>query len=158
MSLRENIHLTLVITDRKERWRKETSVQLSQFSSEQFSAIQLCSVQFRAVQSGAVQLSAVTVSSEKSSWVQSTSAHRIQRQSLQREQFIQKLREADLNQSAWRGVWARTAKLNHSARVQRKLERGSLFSHKSQRLRHFRPTLAEGCWKLKTSRSRFAED
>lgn len=47
----------------------------------------------------------------------------------------QKLREARLNQSAWRGVWTRTAELNQPTRVQKELERVSLFSIKSRRLK-----------------------
>ena len=51
----------------------------------------------------------------------------------QAEQFSEKPREARLNQSAWRVVWARTAELNQPARVQKDLERVSLFSSKSLR-------------------------
>ena len=42
--------------------------------------------------------------------------------------FSQKQREANLNESAWRGVWDRTVELNQPARVQKELERMSLFS------------------------------
>jgi hypothetical protein len=40
-------------------------------------------------------------------------------------------REAKLNQSAGRGVWARTAELNQPGRAQKELGRVSLFSSKS---------------------------
>jgi hypothetical protein len=50
---------------------------------------------------------------------------------------LQKLRKVSLNQLAWRGVWARTVELNHSARIQKELERVSLFRSKSQRLKTF---------------------
>ena len=33
--------------------------------------------------------------------------------------FRENLREAILNQSAWRGVWARIAELDHAGRVQK---------------------------------------
>ena len=63
-----------------------------------------------------------------------------------------------MNQSVWRGVGARTAELNQPARVQKELERVSLFSSKSQKLKTFyankivrrlegsrtRPALADG--------------
>lgn len=51
------------------------------------------SIQF--IQFGAVQLSAVEVSSE-----QSSSVHRVQRQSFPAERFSQKPSEASLNQSS----------------------------------------------------------
>jgi hypothetical protein len=46
------------------------------------------------------------------------------------EQFSQKQREGNFNQSAWRGVWARTSELNQPTRVQKEVERVSLFSSK----------------------------
>ena len=62
---------------------------------------------------------------------------------MQAEQFSQKLREANLNQSTWSGVCTRIAELNQPARVQKKLERVTLFSSKSQRLKHLRTRLTE---------------
>lgn len=44
-------------------------------------------------------------------------------------------------QSAWRGACARTAELNQTTRVQKDLGRVRLFSNKSQRLKHSKPTL-----------------
>ena len=99
---------------------------------EQFSSLQLCSVQFGAILSSSAQV--------------------VQRQSYYVEQISQKLREASLNQSAWRGVSGRTADLNHSAITQKELERSSSLSSKSQRLAHSRPKLADAGWKLKPSR------
>jgi hypothetical protein len=45
--------------------------------------------------------------------------------------------EASLSQSAGRSVSVRAAELNQPARVQKELERLSLFSSKSQRLKTF---------------------
>ena len=49
----------------------------------------------------------------------------------------EKQREARLNQSAWRGVGARTAELNQPARDEKEKERVSLFGSKSQRPKTF---------------------
>lgn len=46
----------------------------------------------------------------------------------QAEQFSEKLREARLSQLAWRGVWAGKVKLDQQGRVQKEIERVSLFS------------------------------
>lgn len=51
------------------------------------------------------------------------------------------VREDSLSQSAWRGACARTAELNQTTRVQKELGRVRLFSNKSQRLKHSKPTL-----------------
>lgn len=61
-----------------------------------------------------------------------------------------------MKQSAWRRIWARTAKLNQLARVQ-ELGMVSLFISKSQRQKHYGPRLADVCWKLKLSRFGFAD-
>ena len=53
------------------------------------------------------------------------------------EPFSKKLREARLNQAAWRGVWARTAELNQPARAQRELEGVNHWAVMSQRLTTF---------------------
>jgi hypothetical protein len=55
--------------------------------------------------------------------------------------FQEKLAETKLNQSAGRGVCARIAELNLPARIRKELERVSLFSGKSPRLKHSRPRL-----------------
>lgn len=82
------------------------------------------------------------------SLVWNSSDGRVQGQSFQAEWFSQKLREANLSQSAWGGVWPRTAELNQPARVQKERERMSLFHSKFQRLkRSRRPRLAGGGWK-----------
>lgn len=47
--------------------------------------------------------------------------------------------------------------LERPARVQKELERVSLSSGKSRRLKHSRPRLADRGWKLKPLRSRLAE-
>ena len=57
--------------------------------------------------------------------------------------------QRSLSQSSW---------LTHPARVQKELERVSLLNSESQRLKHSRPRVAEGGWKLKPSRSALAED
>jgi hypothetical protein len=51
----------------------------------------------------------------------------------QSDQFSEKPREARLNQPAWRGVWTRTAEVNQMARVQKELDRVSLFRSKPPR-------------------------
>jgi hypothetical protein len=52
---------------------------------------------------------------------------------IQAEQFSEKLREASLNQSAWRGVWDRVSELTQPAWVQKELGRVSLLSSKPLR-------------------------
>jgi hypothetical protein len=54
----------------------------------------------------------------------------------QADQSSDKLREARLNQSAWRRIWGRTAELNQPAKAQKKLARVSLFSSKPLRQLH----------------------
>jgi hypothetical protein len=46
----------------------------------------------------------------------------------------EELRQARLNQSVWRGVWARTADLNQAVRVLKELERVNLSHSKPLRL------------------------
>jgi hypothetical protein len=74
------------------------------------------------------------------------------------EQSSQKSREANLNQSGWRRVWARTAELNQPGRVHKEIKRKSLFSSKSLRLKHSRPRLAGDSWKLEHLGSKHVED
>ena len=101
------------------------------------------SIQLSSVQYGAEQLSLEQLSLWSSEAV------------FPSKQFSQKLKEANLNQSAWRGVRAKAAELDQT---QEELEGMSLFSSKSQGLKHSRPKLADGGWKLKPSRSGIAED
>ena len=48
--------------------------------------------------------------------------------------------------------------MSQPARVQKVLERVRLFGSESQRMKHSRSRLADGVWKLKPSRSMFADD
>lgn len=89
--------------------------------------------------------------------VQRSSVCSIQSQSFQLENFSQKLREVNLNYLAWRGVRAREPKLNQLATADNDLERVSLLSSKSQRLKRSRPGLADGGWRLKLLGSRLEE-
>ena len=62
-----------------------------------------------------------------------------------------------LNQSAWRGVWTRTANFSQPASIQRELKRLRLCSSTSLRLKLSRPRLADRGWNLKPSRSRLMD-
>jgi hypothetical protein len=74
--------------------------------------------------------------------IQSSSVSGVQKQSFQIEQFSQKPKEAILNQSLEMSL-SQTYELSQPSRAQKELERLSLFSSKSQRLKHIKPRLAD---------------
>lgn len=84
------------------KWREKSGQFQVSLSSELF-----CSIHFE-------HFSAVELCSKKRSWV-----HGVQRYSFKAEQFSLKTREANFNQSAWSGVWVRTAELKQPARAQK---------------------------------------
>lgn len=68
------------------------------------------------------------------------------------------MREANVNQSAWRGVCTRIAELNQPVRVQKELEKVTFFGSKFQTLKHLRTRITDRGWKMKPPMIRFVED
>jgi hypothetical protein len=127
--VRDRIHPTLMRTDKKEGLlRSSTKIEIESSSVSAVNAVQWVQC------SGVKFLHAFTqFSTGQQRQLKPENKKESELVWGQAEKFSEKLREVRLNLSAWRVVWARTAELNQPARVQKELERTSLFSSKPLR-------------------------
>ena len=119
------------VMNQRKTWQNESEIGYTQLSREAHERKQFKrspgtereSVGSQCSECSAVELSSFlsscsSVQAPRSSWNQRIKRNQKIRTNCQSsvwgqaEQFSEKLREARLNQSAWRGVWARTAELN----------------------------------------------